>query len=828
MSAETETGEPLSNAKVFFACFLLAQVLIGIGIWLITGKENAQMEPVQRSLSGAVSEEGEEQRDRLDQEIELWRSLPKTDPAEFDHIYEGNRKMAALLADVLKNRPDEDKSLQCDLCLENNRAAVKKADGTPGVIQCLIQLGNNLLHADRPQEALVEFKRLQVVSKRVGSSSAFLAKVHDRLGTCNLRMAVQSNCIDHHSPQSCIFPLEGSGIHQDPTEVAKAARHFEAALELQPDSLNYRWMLNICYMALGKYPHDVPDKWLIPPKCFESDYDIGRFTDVASAVGVDAIGLSGGCVVDDFNNDGYMDVMASSSGLRDSIKYFLNKGDGTFEDKTVEAQLEGLTGGLNLCHGDFDNDGFVDVYVIRGAWNIVPQPFPPNSLLRNRGDGTFEDVTDKAGLLDFAPGLSAQWADFDNDGWLDLCVGNESKEGADVCQRGCCAESPKAIFPVQLFRNNQDGTFTESDLLNETYYQEGKVAAELSAFVRGVVWGDYNNDDRQDLYITTWDKGNLLFKNTKEGFVDVTRKAGVKGPPGSFPAWFWDYNNDGWLDIFTAGGLGLVGDEMITAMAAYALARGGAGGEPKAVVCNALYKNNGDGTFVNLAEEAKLKTPLMPMGTNFGDLDNDGFPDFYVGNGDIDFNDLVPNRMFRNAGGKFFQDVTTSGGFGHLQKGHGIAFVDMDNDGDQDVYVVMGGSYSGDSFQNALFINPGHGNHWISLTLEGRKTNRSAIGVRVRVKVTTAEGERDIHTVVSGGGSFGASAFRRDIGLGKATAIRFIEVHWPTTGKTQKFQNVAMDKSYRLIEGDAEMAEVKLKRLKFAAAGENNKHLQQP
>ncbi|MDA1143055.1 MAG: CRTAC1 family protein, partial [Planctomycetota bacterium] len=415
---------------------------------------------------------------------------------------------------------------------------------------------------------------------------------------------------------------------------------------------------------------------------------------------------------------------------------------------------------------------------------------------RNNGNGTFDDVTEEAGLLYFAPGITASWADFDNDGWLDLCVGNESRSGAQI--------------PVQLFRNNRDGTFTEC---------ASELGVNLMTFVRGIVWGDYNNDDRQDLYISGWDEDNFLFKNTAHGFENVTKKAGVPGPNGSFPTWFWDYNNDGWLDIFAAGAPDS-GDDTMATQTAFVLARGGLGEEPRVGDCNSLYRNNGNGTFTDLVREAKIAIPLMAMGANFGDLDNDGYPDFYIGSGNIDFSNLVPNRMFRNAGGKFFQDVTTSGGFGHLQKGHGIAFVDMDNDGDQDIYAVMGGSYSGDAFQNALFLNPGHGNHWISLKLEGRQTNRSAIGVRVRVNVSTAEGERDIYTVVSEGGSFGASAFRRDIGLGKATAIQFLEIHWPTTGKTQKFEDVTMDKSYKLIEGGAEMEEVKLKRLKFAVGGE--------
>ena len=133
------------------------------------------------------------------------------------------------------------------------------------------------------------------------------------------------------------------------------------------------------------------------------------------------------------------------------------------------------------------------------------------------------------------------------------------------------------------------------------------------------------------------------------------------------------------------------------------------------------------------------------MGANFGDLDNDGFLDIYVGTGAPDLTTLLPNRMFRNAGGQFFQDVTTSGGFGHLQKGHGVSFGDLDNDGDQDIYEVIGGWFSGDTYQNVLFENPGHGNHWITISVEGTRTNRMALGARLRIRVAAPRGPRTIH-----------------------------------------------------------------------------------
>ncbi len=189
------------------------------------------------------------------------------------------------------------------------------------------------------------------------------------------------------------------------------------------------------------------------------------------------------------------------------------------------------------------------------------------------------------------------------------------------------------------------------------------------------------------------------------------------------------------------------------------------------------------------------------MGSNYGDLDSDGWLDIYLGTGNPELSTLLPNRAFRNVDGRFFQDVTTSAGFGHLQKGHGVSFGDLDNDGDQDIYHVVGGAYEGDRFRNALFQNPGHGNHWIALKLEGVKSNRPGIGARIKVVVRTQAGERSIHRTVRSGGSFGASPLRQEIGLGAASRIERIEIQWPSGGAPQVVAPVEMDRYYTVREG---------------------------
>jgi hypothetical protein len=288
-------------------------------------------------------------------------------------------------------------------------------------------------------------------------------------------------------------------------------------------------------------------------------------------------------------------------------------------------------------------------------------------------------------------------------------------------------------------------------------------------------------------------------------FTDVGARAGVTEPRYSFPTWFFDYDNDGWLDIFVAGfAIKDVGD-----IAADYL------GLPTRAERARLYHNNHDGTFTDVTREAGLYKVLLGMSCNFGDLDNDGYLDFYLGTGDPDLSTLVPNRMFRNADGKFFQDVTTAGGFGHLQKGHGIAFADLDNDGDQDVFVNMGGAYSGDVYRKALFENPGFGNHWIKIDLVGVKSNRAAIGARIKIVAETDQGRRTIYKTVNSGGSFGANPLRQEIGLGRCRAIPTAEIWWPTSGITQTFTNLVADRCYRIREDSPEPAVIPLTPFKF-------------
>ena len=229
-----------------------------------------------------------------------------------------------------------------------------------------------------------------------------------------------------------------------------------------------------------------------------------------------------------------------------------------------------------------------------------------------------------------------------------------------------------------------------------------------------------------------------------------------------------------------------------------------------------LYHNNHDGTFTDVSAQVGLHRPVFSMGSNFGDIDNDGWLDMYLGTGNPDFASLVPNKMFKNIGGQRFVDVTASARVGNLQKGHGVAFADVDNDGDQDVFVEVGGAYKGDAYYNSFYVNPGqNNNNWISVQLEGSRSNRSAVGAHISATFREAGVKRTVYMDVNSGGSFGSSPFRKLIGIGAATSIDELTIQWPVTGVMQTFRNVAPGQFLKIREGVDQLEKVSLHRLDF-------------
>ncbi len=715
------------------------------------------------------------------------------------------RAMAQRLAEIFRandwkgdpNKPGE-RALYYKAMLKERPLSPTEA------LQVMLQLATEQLQAGESEAAVktLDGLRALAVADKIALPGEFDTRVRSLAAISWLRLGEQENCAHLHGQRSCLFPIRGSGVHTLPRGAEGAVRELSALLERNPQDWESMWLLNVAYMQLGRYPADVPRRWLAPEALFRSEADLGEFDEMSMQAGLAVMGHSGGVVMQDMDGDGLLDLVVTSSGPLDQMHFFHNNGDGSFTDRTAEAGLAGETGGLNLVATDYDNDGHIDLLVLRGGWWGRFGDYPM-SLLHNRGDGTFEDVTVQAGLYSAHPTQTAAWADYDGDGFLDLFVGHESGPGAAAEDR----------HPCQMFHNNHDGTFTEVG---------AAMGLAQLGFVKGVAWGDFNNDGRPDLYVSVKGGRNRLFRNDGPGapgrpwhFTDVTQQAGVAEQTESFATWFFDYDNDGWPDLFVAG----YSMQSMMDVGAFEL------NKPFHAETPRLYHNNHDGTFTDVAAKTHLDRAMLVMGAGFGDLDNDGFLDVYLGTGESGFQALLPNRMFRNAQGREFQDITTSGGFGHLQKGHGIAFGDLGNNGHEDVFEEMGGAFPGDTYTSVLYRNPGNGNHWLTFELEGVRANRAAIGARVDVTIVEASGKRHVVRTVGFGSSFGDSPLRQHIGLGQAQGVQSVEVRWPGSGLVQRFNGAALgaDRTWHLREGEEQAREVKLKTFRIGSGPASDK-----
>lgn len=606
-------------------------------------------------------------------------------------------------------------------------------------------------------QAIEHFKKASQIAETHNPDA--VQQLNEALGIAYLHKSEMENGVYRKPGDRCLLPMLRSSRYAQPEDSRKAVGYFLKYLAQKPDELEVKWLLNLAYMTLGEYPESVPKEYLIPPLAFESGESFARFRDVAAEAGLDTFSMAGGIIVDDFRNDGRLDIVKSSFDTCAPMQYFRNNGDGTFTEQAAKVGLADQLGGLNIMQTDYNNDGCLDILVLRGAWEVAQH----KSLLRNNCDGTFTDVTKSSGLTVPTSTQAAVWVDINNDGLLDLFVGNENA-------------------PAQLFLNMGNGTFKDIS---------HSAGVDRVAFSKGVAAADYDNDGFPDLFVSNLTGPNFLYHNNHNNtFTEVSEVAGVAGPTRGFATWFFDYDNDGWPDLFVTSYFFSV-DEMARTYL----------GLPHNALTLKLYRNLGNGTFRDVTSDVGLDKVYMPMGANFGDIDNDGFLDIYLGTGAPTYASEGPNVLLRNKEGKSFVDVTTATGTGDWHKGHGVAFADLTNRGFEDIVVEMGGATPGDSHAMRVFENPGNDNDWITLKLVGVKTNRAAIGARIKVTVENdGRPARFIYRTVGSGGSFGASPLQQHIGLGKNARIVDIEIWWPTSNTRQHFANVVKNQYLEIKE----------------------------
>jgi hypothetical protein len=271
-----------------------------------------------------------------------------------------------------------------------------------------------------------------------------------RLGVTSMRMGETENCLLNPAATSCILPIRGEAVHTRQSGSRQAIAAFTDVLKIRTQipalDLATRWLLNIAYMTIGEYPDKVPAPYLIAPKAFESEEEIPRFRNIGGDLGLDTFNVAGSAVADDFDGDDILDLVVTTADPRGQLRVYRHATDGRFVDRTEQAGLLGLAGGLNVIQADYDNDGDIDLLVLRGGW-LEKFGRYPKSLLRNDGRGRFTDVTIDAGLARVHfPTQTASWGDYDNDGDLDLYVGNESSES--ITRRASCFATTRARSPM--------------------------------------------------------------------------------------------------------------------------------------------------------------------------------------------------------------------------------------------------------------------------------------------------------------------------------------------------------------------------------------------
>ena len=543
------------------------------------------------------------------------------------------------------------------------------------------------------------------------------------------------------------------------------------AVDLEPDLLETRWNLMVAAERAGDDPDSLPERYRldIPDRGAASPF---RFEEVSAEVGIERWSRARGSGWADFDGDGDLDLVAL--GIRDPHALYRNRlvedGAATFTPAALDAALFDPRGGWSALFFDYDRDGDPDLYVTRDGWDGEDA----NSLYRNDG-GRFVDVAAAAGVASAADGFTAAVADVNRDGLLDLYVAN------GVATRGGA--------PNELFLGAPEGRFVERG--------EAMGVADHGRAV-GSAFGDYDGDGWPDLLVVNFFDGPVLYRNLEgAGFEDVSAAAGIAAPHEGFVGFFFDYDNDGWLDIFIVGFASDMEVALQSRMEGRAVHEGSR---------LALYRNDRDGAFTDVTTEAGLSRNLGAMAATFGDYDNDGWQDIFIGVGAPPMERFEANRLFRNRGDGTFADVSASAGMDDLGKGHGATFADPDHDGDLDLFVPIGGAFPGDRQRSRFYRNPAsqlpHPNGWLHILLRASRLHPDAVGAQVAVRVTDApEAPVQLQEVAVGGGFGVTPSPILEFGLGQHQTVAEVTIRWPGGGH-RVLRNVPANQRILVIEDE--------------------------
>ena len=585
-------------------------------------------------------------------------------------------------------------------------------------------------------------------------------------GVVRMRLGAYEDAVSDFRRMLQADPDYYSTLYSLGATLMRLARYREAvevlrkAVEAEPEKLEPRWNLRLATMLSGDDPNTLPPRHRIELSRVGRGESPVRFSEVARDIGIRRYSRGRGSGWSDLDGDGDLDLFAV--GIRDPHALFRNDGKGGFTEATLDAGLLDPNGGWSALLADYDNDGDPDIYVTRDGWDGEA----PNSLYRN-DRGVFIDVAASAGVEGSLDSFTAAFADIDNDGDLDLYVAN------GVATQGGS--------PNQLFRNEGNGTFTE-------------IAAEAGVANHGrsigCAFGDYDNDGWQDLLVVNFFGHPALYHNEGgERFRDVSRQAGVVLPKEGFVGFFFDYDNDGWQDLFLVGFAGEMEEALRSAVAGRSV------NERNRLV---LYRNKRDGTFADVTLEAGLARNFGAMAASYGDIDNDGLLDIYLGCGAPAMERFEPNRLFRNRGDGTFVDISSSAGVDNLGKGHGVSLADYDADGDLDIFVPTGGAFLGDRQPDSLYRNEGTPHHWLHVKLTGTRSNRDAVGARVTIRLGD---ELRMQEIACGGGFGSTNSLELEFGLGPSPRVDELEVRWPS-GLRQVLKDLAGDQKILITEGE--------------------------